>query len=300
MNHEIDLTLDIAPGQQPLPEHSKASKAGPVPVRHGMTVAQGFETIVQACIGHFRLNQPLVIERRNPEALHQSRVAMRRLRSALALFRPATSDAEFARIRDELRLFAKVLGDARNLDVYLQRELPAPVRGALIEKREAAYDAVIAAMESNRLRLLMLDIVAWSMHGRWRREIRAGRPLEPFVHRRMDRLWRRISASDRLKALDERERHRLRLRTKKLRYALEFVRGLHDDRRKRRGKFADEIEELQEELGHLNDIVIARSLVTADEWPIARHSAHERKKAHLRKAQRSLRKLRHIGQYWAD
>jgi len=294
MNHEIDLTIEIAAER----ERSKASKAGPVQVHAGMTVAQGFEVIVEACIRHFRRNQALVVERRNPEALHQSRVAVRRLRSALSLFRPAVGDAEFARIRDDLRWFADLLGDARNLDTLLERELPAPVRVALIEQREAAYATVVAAMESNRLRLLMLDIVAWSAHGGWRREKRARRPLEPFARRRINRLWRQIKGSDRLKALDEGEQHGLRIRTKKLRYALEFTWALHDSRRKRRGKFADKIEALQEELGHLHDLVTARSLMA--EWPMVRHSAGDKKheKAQVRRAQRALRKMRKIGRYW--
>ena len=75
--------------------------------------------IANACIQHYRLNEPLVIATRDAAALHQTRVAMRRLRSAFTLFRPALHGAEYQRLRNELRWFTAQLGDARNLDVYL-------------------------------------------------------------------------------------------------------------------------------------------------------------------------------------
>src|SRR4030095_3700626 len=126
----------------------KVVKAEPVPLRADMNVAEGFATIVSACLRHFRLNESLVIEQREVEALHQTRVAMRRLRSAFTLFRPAISDEEFEDIRDELRWFTRELGAARNLDVYLERDIPDGDRQRLELKREQAYDGVITAMDS--------------------------------------------------------------------------------------------------------------------------------------------------------
>ena len=280
---------------------SKVSKAGPVPVRAEMTVAEGFETIVFACIRHFRMNEPLVVEQRGMEALHQSRVAMRRLRSAMSLFRPAIADGECARVREELGWFTDQLGDARNLDVYLQRMLLDKERETLQVRREATYDQVIAAMESDRFRLLMLDLVAWTVLGKWRDDEKADCELEPFVQRRLDRLWHGICHANRLRKMDEKDRHKLRIRSKKLRYGLEFVKALHADRREPRDEFAKQIETLQEELGLANDIVSARSLVSTDVWPFPQqHGSDAEVGVHLRRAQRSLRKMRHIGRYWAD
>ena len=54
-----------------------------------MTASQAFAAIVHECVRHFRLNQALIIAERDPDALHQARVAMRRLRTAFSLFRPA-------------------------------------------------------------------------------------------------------------------------------------------------------------------------------------------------------------------
>jgi inorganic triphosphatase YgiF len=277
---------------------STATKAEPVPVNAGMTVAQGFATIVAACLRHFRLNEPLVIEHRSMDALHQCRVAMRRLRSALTLFRAAVADEEFERIREELRWFTGELGDARNLDVYLQRELGPDERAPLEDKREAAYDIVVAAMDSRRFRSLMLDLVAWSALGEWRRHANAARPLTPFANGRIDRLWAKISASSDLAAMDDDARHQLRISIKKLRYALEFVAALHAHERQRQKKFARAVEDLQEGLGHLNDCVVARSLTGLESWPIAPAPMGPDERSFLRESRHAFDRLRDVGPNW--
>lgn len=276
-------------------------KAEAVAVRPGMTVAQGFAAIAAACVRHFRLNEPLVISKRRPEALHQSRVALRRLRAALWLFRPAVFGSEFELIRDELRWFTRKLGDARNLDVFLlQGEHLESDRHRLERQREEAYDRVIEAMDSRRCRLLMLDIIGWSSLGDWRTQAIADRPIEPYVSRRVDRLWARLVNARHLSHLGEEERHRLRIQAKKLRYALEFVAALHVDQKERQKKFAKSIEDLQEALGQLNDFAVARTLVIADAWPIELYEPSDVERALLHDAGRSLDHLRDTGAYWRE
>ena len=122
------------------------TKADPVRVGRGMSIAQGFEIIVSSCLRHFQLNEPTVVKARNVEALHQARVAIRRLRSALALFRPIVADQEFDRVQRELRWLVAEFGDARNLDVYLEHDLSRDQRLFVEERRKDAYDRAIAAM----------------------------------------------------------------------------------------------------------------------------------------------------------
>jgi inorganic triphosphatase YgiF len=277
---------------------AKVTKAEPVVVRPGMTVAEGFQTIVTACIRHFRLNEPIVIERREAESLHQARVAMRRLRSALTLFRPAIADEPFERIRDELRWFTAELGDARNLDVFLERDLPDGERERLKRKRECAYASVITAMESPRFRLLVLDIVSWAALGEWRQKEEAKGPLKRFTDGRIDRLWKRISHAKKLSAMDDAERHHLRIQAKKLRYALEFTAELHADQDKKQKKFAKAIEDIQESLGYFHDIIVARTVLAVKNWPIDPQQGREEERGHLRDARKSLKRLSKIGPYW--
>jgi CHAD domain-containing protein len=262
-----------------------------------MTVAEGFQAIVTACLRHFRLNEPIVIAQRELEALHQSRVALRRLRSALALFRPVIAGRDLERFEDELRSFTAELGDARNLDVFLQRDLPEGERERLERKRECAYDTAIAALESPRFRLLILDLVSWAALGEWRRRKEAGEALRDFTNGRIDRLWKKIPRAKKIAKMDDRERHHLRIQVKKLRYALEFVAALHADRRKPQKKFGKAMEDVQDSLGYFHDIVTARTVLAVKSWPIAPQGRNEERQ-HLRDARKSLRRLHKVGRYW--
>ena len=283
----------------------KVSKAGPVAVSAEMSVAEGFATIAHACLKHFRLNEGLVIRERDASALHQSRVAMRRLRSALSLFRRVVADDAFGLLRDELRWFTAQLGEGRNLDVYLQRQdIPQEQRGELGVRREAVYEAIVGSLESQRFRLLTLDIVAWLEAGHWRSGPKAQRALKPFARKRLNALWRRVEGyGDDLSHLDEDTRHELRIEIKKLRYALEFFDELFREDRSGRKRFAAEVEGLQEALGLLNDIVTARQLTAAtgveDEgWLVVQPPEQERQLLHA--CDRHLHQLRKVGRYWME
>src|SRR3546814_2846157 len=79
---------------------------------------------------------------RDAGALHQVRVALRRLRSAFSIFNPVIGGYAHALLREELRWLASELADARNLDVLLERAKPGALRDRIAAAREAAYDAV--------------------------------------------------------------------------------------------------------------------------------------------------------------
>lgn len=278
---------------------SRCKKSPRIELHADMTIAEGFETIVASCIRHFRLNEPLVIGHRHTEALHQTRVALRRLRSAFSLFKPVIADREFNRLDDELRCFTNASGDARNLDVYLQRDLTDAERRPLEQRREEAYDTAIAVMNSAQVRRLMVDVVAWAAVGQWRSQRRADRPLNRFIDRRIDRLWKKTASARQIAQMSDMRRHHLRIGVKKLRYALDFSRGLHQHHKKRRKSFGKSLKALQDALGQLNDAVVARGLKTGPAWPLT-EPQHPDERQLLRDAKYALRQLRKIGCYWND
>lgn len=277
---------------------NRVHKAAAVHVRADMTVAEAFEAIVHSCLKHYRLNEPLVIRELNPEALHQGRVAMRRLRSALTLFRPAIEDLEFQHLRQELRWFTSQLGDARNFDVYLERKLDDDERERVFRKREKAYDRVTDAMNSQRFRRLLIDFIGWTAIGAWRSAKPAQRSVESFANRRLDRMWETIASAGRdLAAMDEITRHELRIQGKKIRYAAEFLRGLYPHAHAAEKHFAAAVEKLQESLGELNDMAAAETLGARkrdDGWLIG--SLDERR--YLIAAEDALRDLLRTGPFW--
>ena len=287
---------------------AKAVKAGPVHVDPAMTVAEGFTAIFYACLRHFRLNEPMVVAARDAGSLHQARVAMRRLRASFSLFRPVLTDDRFEELREELRWFTGQLGEARNLDVFLEQlDEDHADRPRLMLDRYQAYSAIIETLGSQRFRDLMLTLVEWVELGQWRSGKKARRPLARVAGKRIDRLWKKIEeAGTQLGALEEEPRHRLRIDVKKLRYALEFVGSLHAGAGNKRKRFMTALEALQEELGLLNDMVTARTISaglvedgseTAG-MPPPCPTAEEA--AHLANSQDNFRRLRKAGPYWQD
>jgi len=284
----------------------RVRKAEPTRLGRDMTIADAFAAIVQSCLRHYRLNETILLEERNASALHQARVAIRRLRSAFTLFRPVLAGEPYDRLRGALRGFAETLGDARNLDVLLAsqpgsaapRGEAAALHKDLRRARKQAYATVSTALHDRALPILILDIVAWAEAGAWRKGGRAGHPVPEFAAERLERGWRRVrkGGAD-IAALSPEERHRLRIEIKKLRYAAEFFASLAPrDKKAEQRAFLAELEAIQESLGRLNDLETAKEI--APGLAAAREEETEDSAADLKAAQEAHRRLREVGRYW--
>lgn len=239
-----------------------AEKAPKVELSPASSVASAFSAISRSCLRHFLLNEALIVEKCNEAALHQGRVAMRRLRAALSLFGGVIRDRDYPGIRKELRWFTASLGDARNLDVFLKRyrdQLSRRDRNRLLAARTKAYSKAKAAIESERFRRLMMSFLEWLETGSWRDERKAQKPIGPFAENRLNRLWTKWRrAAERIESLDEEGKHRLRIQGKKLRYAVEFLGSLFGRHKVR--QFTKSLEQIQDSLGDINDRVTALEL----------------------------------------
>jgi len=246
----------------------RPAKADPLRLDPEMKEAEAFRAIASACLRHFRLNEIALLRARNPDALHQARVALRRLRAALTLFRRTVRGKDYQYLREELRWLAGQLGEARNLDVLLDKEAPPPfpnhrgLRKALKAEREAAYDRVMAAIEAERARALMLRLALWLELGSWRFRPRGGGPVRTLATDQLERQWRKVRRHGAmLGRLDADAQHRLRIDVKKLRYAAEFLAGLYAGREAARSaRFVEALKDLQERLGIANDHRVAEAV----------------------------------------
>lgn len=242
-------------------------KAEPVALTTEMTAAEALQAILAAGLRQFRLNEDAIFPARVPEALHQARVALRRLRSAFSVFKPLLGADGARDLRDRLKALAAELGTARDLDVIAAAVEPGPLQDRLRSEREAAYDRVASALASAETRALMLDLVAWSHAGPWlsdpaTAEARA-RPAPDFAAAAMARFRRKVKKGGKdLAHLPDEARHELRKDSKKLRYAAEFFAGLYDGKdAKAHAAFLDALEKVQDRLGTLNDLATAPDLL---------------------------------------
>jgi inorganic triphosphatase YgiF len=170
----------------------KPRKAPRVHLRPEMTVAEGFTQIVLSCLRHFRLNEDLLVTRRDPEALHQLHVALRRLHSAFLLFRPVVRGGRCRRHTRQMQRFGSMLGRARNLDTFIGLDEPHEAPRKVIRRRNAAYDKVIETLDSPRVPRLFLSILRWLFVGKWRLRSVADAPLEAFIAWRLEQSWTRL------------------------------------------------------------------------------------------------------------
>lgn len=247
---------------------TRSSKAEPLVLRAGTSTAAGFQAIVGACLRHFRLNEVVLSQTGDPAALHQARVALRRLRSALSTCKAVVEDERYEHIRSELRWIATELGHARNLDVMLQRLDDDAVAEPLKAAQANAYASVQAALASARTLTLMIDLAEWSAIGAWtddgRKANLRGEPIEQFAASALERHRRRLKRRGRdLSRLTDDGRHQARIEAKKLRYATEFFSGLFDGKKatRRQKSFREALEELREQLGNLNDVATAPAVL---------------------------------------
>lgn len=258
----------------------RAVKADPVPLDPEMNAAQAFQAVAFACLRQMRLNETVLLSRRDVEALHQLRVSLRRLRSAFSLFGSVIEDRRIPALKAELKRQSEPFGHARNLDVYLGKTLPRERErrpdetGLLIlerhleTERAAAHEAVRAVLESHAWRDLLLDLVAWIEAGPWlgpdnpNADLRDG-AAPTFATAELERRRRQVKKRGRhLADLDPEARHGVRIAAKKLRYGAEFFAALYDGKKaaKRHTHFVEALADLQDHLGDLNDIATAHTL----------------------------------------
>lgn len=244
-------------GYQLLGSLADGVRAAKVPLDGAMDLPAAFAAIAADCIRQYRLNESILLDRYRPEAVHQARIGLRRLRSAMVLFKDMLAGPERDKLNAGLRSLAQCLGEARDLDVLAAKAKPGPVLERLSHARDAAHAAVNRKLRAKTTRMLMLDLSEWIAAGRWRsdpaRQALRETPLPEYAAGQLDRLRRKVAKHGRHFAdLDPEARHRVRKDAKKLRYGVEFLQPLFAAGRKRK-KFARALERLQDELGALND-----------------------------------------------
>lgn len=240
------------------------------------TVSEAIRLILRHNLDYLLAWEPAVRLREGIEGVHQTRVAFRRMRSALNTFRKAIPREVSAHWSVEMRDLATQLGRARDLDVFIEEALVSlrgglPLSGgdrllALAEQhRVQAYDAVHSMLDSDRYVRFKDGFCDWIEARDWEkaelkkkeREV-LGSDVVPFARSVLDRQERRVlEAGNHVHKESAAEMHRLRIECKKLRYATEFFSSLFtgmDD-------FIGRMKGLQDLLGVMNDVSVMTQLL---------------------------------------
>ncbi len=238
-----------------------------------------------------------------PEHLHQLRVALRRLRTALRVFADWAADPVAARaLEADWREPFGLLGAARDNDVIAQTLLPALAAAGAPPISPSAPgigpspDEVVRGVVFNALLLRSLALC-----GAPPSPVTEA-PPRPSAQAAVQPLWRRIRrAVPTFTSASVDEQHLLRKRLKRLRYALEAVQPLC--KRKSGERFLLALRQALEALGQLNDLQVAdalyrqRALAEPQAWFAVGYLA-ARRQAALDKAAASLARLSALKPAW--
>ncbi|MES2069193.1 MAG: CHAD domain-containing protein [Pseudomonadota bacterium] len=252
-----------------------AVKAEKLELSRHMNTEQAFCAILANCVGQMQANEGCVIGSHDMESLHQLRVGLRRLRSALGLYQELISVP--LQTQEDLAWLATQLGPARDWDVLAHTTLAAvadgaaediplaPLNAAALERVAKEHDIAAAAVKSPRYARLMLSLsarahgVAWSGFGQ-EAEQGLGKPAAKFAAKTVARAGNRLHKRGKhLHQADAQARHRLRIAAKKLRYATEFFQSLFPSKQVQ--QYVKALTGLQDGLGQLNDAAIATGLL---------------------------------------
>ena len=284
---ELDLRLDsrskAARGYALLEGRGGPQKSAAPALTMEMSAAQAFVEIAGLCVTHMQANERGFLRGGDIEYLHQMRIGVRRLRSALALFAALPPPEPAQSIVPELQWLGQALGAARDWDVLVTETLPpiaaqfpehpglAELASAAAKPRQAANRMARRALASRRYQELLLALGAL-LAGR-PNTVAADPPLEPgeqplaaeqravqHAEAVLVRTHLRVIKRGRhLTRLDAVRLHRLRIAVKKLRYAADFFSPLYP--RKRVKSYLQRLAGLQQVLGAINDAATARRLL---------------------------------------
>ncbi|MBR7986658.1 CHAD domain-containing protein [Burkholderia cenocepacia] len=213
-------------------------------------------------------NECGVLDRDDPEFVHQMRVALRRLRTLMRFF-PRFTDRQWKdTLGVDLRWLAKLLGTVRDWDVFATESLPALIAadggssdwdGTLDAARAQSMAARVElrqALHSARYARLTLGWLEWlSALALPAADGDDAPSLRRHATKRVRRLFGHLYGSPSLTSLDTAARHQVRIDAKRLRYALEFFASLAS--RRTRTETVKTLARVQSVLGEANDAMVA-------------------------------------------
>ena len=250
-------------------------KAGDVPIDAEDTPLAALRLIALDCLSHLQLNHHGAVHSDDPEYVHQMRVATRRLRAALRMFRPVLPAGFAEQLIPPMRDLMQSLGKARDLDV-LMAEIVGPVARSLPDEPRLTD---LASAVTNRLyaaRAGIRHVLRQPGYGQLLLTAASLLQRAPFIEppgadneapsllqfadRRLHRLLKKIlELADAARVDYPPSLHQLRIGIKRLRYAIEFFGPMLPG--KSGAAAIKRLAGLQHELGQLNDLASAGNLL---------------------------------------
>lgn len=248
---------------------------GPTAIDADSTMGELAFAVLRRQLGVLRDKEPGTRLGEDPEELHDMRVATRRLRAALALF-SGVLPVRAQVFREELGWLGRLLGTVRDLDVQLEGLAEPPDANVgwstdagpenhdpleeltvlLDRERDAARAAMLSGLDSVRWERLSRGMASMVQQGPARRLVATRTPavigMPDLIVERHTAVAKAAKRAKKSGVVGD--FHRLRIRCKRLRYALEFSAEVYGGRTSR---YVRQLTALQDELGLMQDAEVA-------------------------------------------
>jgi CHAD domain-containing protein len=266
----------------------------------GPTCRRAFQRMARLCLTAVRQHRAAA-GRGDPDAIHQTRIALTKLRAAQKFFAAMTRDTVWPKLKAEIRWLNSALGAARDNDVTTayakaQRGKPVAVKRGKRLATEAGQTRrrVAAAMRSKRYDRLIADLRQWIDRGPWRTTDAAPiarRREQMLIDYAPDRLrrWKRrlVSRSEKSMARGRRL-HRLRIAAKRYRYMREALNAIGLPESPKAMREREAAQSVQAALGELRDLQRFRRVLSES---LPSDLYRRQKKRLLHKAAREFERL---------
>ena len=297
---------------------TEPEKARPARVSRKDSSRKALSSMLDSAVRQVLVNRRAVLETDDPEAAHQLRIGLRRLRAALRALRPLVGRSSLHAFERSARDMGRCVGLLRDADVLISG-IHAPVEGAatdktgfvelheaLVRNREARRDEVRQVLGGSQWVKLQLYLTLWP---RTLEEVDGlSKPITKYARKVLAKAWKKPAKLGRhLDRLDATQRHEMRKALKRLRYQAEFMAPLFDNRDGK--QFIHQLRALQDVFGYLNDVRLAPRLIEVQRERQAGSDAaraasyavghHDAEAVHVwRRASKAWRKLERSPRFW--
>jgi triphosphatase len=228
----------------------------------GASARDAFIANVRAALEQIDANAAGAAQARDPEYLHQLRIGLRRLRSTLRAFRTLLSKRRATDFDRSLREILRALGGARDWDVFRRSGRDERLVQAAQRRYAPARRRAHGMLRSAYFRTTLRRVLAWAKAAPWRRDTGPDEPVAAFAPRSLRRLQHRLREdAEGIDWRDAVQRHKVRVKAKRLRYGCECFAAAYQKHKMR--PYLKRLRKLQQILGEMNDITIQRALLQA-------------------------------------
>lgn len=235
----------------------------PLLLAHGISCEEAFRRIVLPFTAEIDAQLALFFGSDDPSGPHKARVALRRLTTALDAFAPILKKPVASDFRREAKEIFRLLGQQRDADVYLAGLTDTRKLRKVQAETDATRTALRVELRKRRAvgfapRLRQVIETAQMFRTTPKGQARRTLPVETYANRALDEAWETcLDHGKDIARMNGRDQHEFRKDMKSLRYLAEFFAPLWPG--PGQAAFHDQMQDLQDALGHLNDLRNARA-----------------------------------------